>query len=89
MKQAAAHTTTKSRGQGAPLSVGGVALAFLDTTWRIAAPVILFMVLGIIADRRLGTKPWITLLSVAIGFVLAALLVKRQIAAVEKSEDTH
>lgn len=86
MKQAAESPTTRSRGNDATTGVGILALTFLDTTWRIATPVILFTVLGIIADRKLGSKPWITLASVVIGFVLAALLVKRQLAAVQKAE---
>jgi F0F1-type ATP synthase assembly protein I len=86
MKQAADAPTTKSRGNDANMAVGILALTFLDTTWRIATPVILFTVLGIIADRKLGSKPWITLLCVVIGFVFAVLLVKRQLAAVQKAE---
>jgi F0F1-type ATP synthase assembly protein I len=69
------------------MGAGILALTFLDTTWRIAAPVILFTVLGILADRKFGSKPWITLLCVIIGFVFAVLLVKRQLEAVQKAED--
>jgi F0F1-type ATP synthase assembly protein I len=87
MKQAAEAPTTKSRGNDADMAVGILALTFLDTTWRIATPVILFTVLGIIADRKLGSKPWITLLCVVIGFAFAILLVKRQLAAVQKAEE--
>lgn len=50
-----------------------------DTTWRIAVPVLLFAGVGIFADRNWGSKPWLTLLGTAIGFVCAALLVKRQL----------
>ncbi len=86
MKQAAAQPTTKS-GNDTALGVGSIALTFLDTTWRIATPVVLFTLLGIFADRRLGSKPWITLLSVVIGFALAILLVKKQLAEVQKAEN--
>jgi hypothetical protein len=87
MKQAAETPTTKSRGNDANMGVGILALTFLDTTWRIATPVILFAVLGIMADRTFGSKPWVTLLGVIIGFVFAVLLVKRQLAAVQKAEE--
>lgn len=88
MKQAAASPTTKAPSGKVPFTAGTVALTFLDTTWRMATPILLFTVLGIIADRSLGTKPWLTLLvAVPIGFVFAILLVKRQLAAVEKSEE--
>jgi len=88
MKQAAATPTTKSRHDDDTATVITVlARTFLDTTWRIATPVILFTVLGIVGDRHFGTKPWLTLLSVIIGFVFAVLLIKRQLAAVERLED--
>ena len=87
MKHAADSPTTSHRGSDANLGVGILALTFLDTTWRIATPVILFTALGILADRHFGTKPWLTLLCVAVGFVFAALLVRRQLAAVQKMED--
>jgi F0F1-type ATP synthase assembly protein I len=87
MKQAADSTTTSSRGHGATFGAGVVALTFLDTTWRIAVPVVGFTLLGIFADRRLGTKPWLTFVAVLLGFGLAVLLVKRQLEAVQKAED--
>lgn len=68
------------------MGVGAVALTFLDTTWRIAVPAVLFTFLGIFVDLRLGTKPWLTLLAVLCGFGVAALLVKRQLEAVQQTE---
>lgn len=87
MTQKAAAKTTHSTNGNVPFGAGSVALTFLDTTWRIATPVVLFTLLGIYADLHLGSKPWLTLLSVLVGFGLAVLLVKRQIAAVQKLED--
>jgi len=86
MKQAAANPTTKTSHADSSANVGILALTFLDTTWRIAVPVILFTMLGIFVDLKLGTKPWLTLLAVVIGFALAIVLVKRQIEAVQKAE---
>jgi len=88
MKQAAAQPTTKTHHADTTFGVGVIAVTFLDTTWRIATPVVLWTFLGIFADRHLGTKPWLTLLCVVIGFVFAVLLVKRQLAAVQKAEDS-
>lgn len=89
MKKDAAHPTPNiTRVQTtSSLSVGSIAIEFLDTTWRVAAPVLLFVGIGIFADLRLGTKPWLTLLGTAIGFVGAALLIKKQLAAVNRAED--
>lgn len=50
-----------------------------DTTWRMTVPVVLFACLGIVVDRAIGSKPWMTLLGVVIGFVIAALLIKKQL----------
>lgn len=86
MKQAAAHTTTHTSDGKPVMGVGAVALTFLDTTWRIAVPVVLFTFLGIFVDLRLGSKPWLTLLAVVCGFGVAVLLVKRQLEAVERAE---
>lgn len=82
MKKAAAHPTTKSPRDENPLALGVVVGDLFDTTWRIAVPVVLFAVLGIMADRQFESKPWLTLLSTVIGFVMAALLIKRQLEAV-------
>jgi len=81
MKKAAAHPTQSTPRAQAPLTAGSIGLQFLDTTWRVAVPVVLFVLIGIFADRHLSTKPWLTLLGVLIGFVLAGFLVKREIDA--------
>lgn len=51
----------------------------MDTAWRMTVPVVLFAGLGIFIDRSLGSKPWVTLLGMVIGFIFAGILVKRQI----------
>lgn len=86
MKQAADKTTTNTDSGNTAFTAGVIGLTFLDTTWRIAAPVILFVAVGIFADLKLGTKPWLTLLAVVLGFVAAGWLVKKQIEAVEREE---
>ena len=87
MKSAAAKPTTHSSSSEATLGASAVVLTFLDTTWRIAIPVVAFTVLGIAIDLHVGTKPWLTFLGVIVGFALAIALVKRQLAAVQKAED--
>jgi hypothetical protein len=86
MKQAAAKTTQPVSGESL-FGVGAIALTFLDTTWRIATPMVLFTVLGIVADLSFGTKPWLTLLiGVPLGGMFAVLLVKNQLQQIEKME---
>ncbi len=81
MNKAADHPTTKSNA--APdvpaFTAGAIGMQFLSTTWRIAVPSVLGTVLGLIADRRWHTKPWLTFLGVAVGFGLAGLLIKREL----------
>jgi hypothetical protein len=45
-----------------------------DTTWRMFVPVIGGTVLGIWGDHSFGTKPWATVVGVAV----AALLIRQQ-----------
>jgi F0F1-type ATP synthase assembly protein I len=86
MKKAADHPTTSNAHEDADLGIGTIALDFLDTTWRIAVPVVLFAGIGIFVDIKAHTKPWVTLLGVVIGFVLAGLLLKKQLTSVNNRE---
>lgn len=56
-----------------------VALELADTTWRMTVPVVLLAGLGLVADKKLGSLPWLTLLGMAAGFYVAARLVKQQL----------
>jgi len=87
MTKKAAVTTTKPVNGADSFSFGALALDFMDTTWRIATPVLLFAGAGIFADVKLGTKPWLTLLGTVIGFVIAGMLVKKQLMAAAAQED--
>jgi F0F1-type ATP synthase assembly protein I len=83
MTKAADPTTTKNPTEQHPANTPPqklrVGRELADTTWRMAVPVVLFAGLGIVADRSLGSKPWLTLLGVIVGFACAGLLVKRQL----------
>jgi len=63
-------------------------MQFLDTLWRVGAPVLLFTAVGLVADRHFGTKPWLTLLGTAVGFVGAGLLIKQLITEVNAVNNT-
>lgn len=85
MKQAAAHPTTKSgSGQQNPLTFSTVSLLFLDTSARLFVPAIGGTILGLWADNSWGTKPWLTLVGVTVGTVVAFLLVYMQLKSVKK-----
>ncbi len=52
-----------------------------DTTWRMTIPVVIFAFIGIFIDVKLDSKPWVTLLGVAVGFYFAYVLIRKQIKA--------
>ncbi len=79
MKQAAIQTTSEAKSAQPGFGLGGLAVQFLDTTWRMATPVLLMTTGGIWLDRHLGTKPWLTLVSVLVGFGIAAWMVRLQL----------
>jgi hypothetical protein len=74
MKKAAAHTTILHHGQ----KITTVKPQMLDTVVRIVAPVAALTAVGVLADGRFDSKPWLALLGLAAGCVLAGVLVKRQ-----------
>lgn len=86
MKHEAAGKTTQSVSGKNDFTLGRLALDFADTAWRIAIPVVLLALVGIFADKSLDTAPWLTLLGTLLGFGLAAILIKNQIASVQQRE---
>lgn len=50
-----------------------------STTWRMVIPSVLAVGLGLYLDLHWGTKPWLTLLGVALGLVASAFLIKQQL----------
>lgn len=57
-------------------------MTLADTTWRMLTPSAIFVCAGIYADLHLDTKPWLTLLSVALGLGVSVLLIKNQLGNV-------
>lgn len=87
-KHAASRTTTQTVDDSKDsISDLRIVQSFADTTWRIAVPVVGMTMMGIYVDTHYGTKPWLTLTGTVIGFVLAGLLVKRQLKAVSGEGD--
>jgi F0F1-type ATP synthase assembly protein I len=82
----AADKTTHSRSGKNDFTIGRLALDFLDTTWRIAIPVIVFAGGGLLADKQLESAPWLTLLGMVIGFLFAGLLIRKQLADVARKD---
>ena len=55
-----------------------------DTTWRMFVPSIGFTLLGVWGDTVFATKPWLMIGGVVFGFVMAGVLVKRQIDSTKR-----
>jgi hypothetical protein len=73
--------------KGVPPKSSTVILLLLtmgDTTWRMFVPIIGLMMVGLLADQQLHTKPWIMVIGMAAGVYLAAVLIKRQFKKVKK-----
>lgn len=56
-----------------------------DTTWRMFVPTIGLTVAGVYADKAFGTKPWLTVVGIGLGALIAGLLVKRQLHEVNNN----
>jgi hypothetical protein len=52
-------------------------LALADTTWRMFTPPAILVPLGLTADLRFHSAPWITLLMLPVSLSLSVLLIKR------------
>jgi hypothetical protein len=59
-------------------------LTMADTTWRLFVPTVGLTVLGLVLDKQFATTPWLMIVGVVIGTVLAVLLVKLQLKKVKK-----
>ena len=55
-----------------------------DTTWRMFVPTIGLMLLGIWVDQQIGSKPWLMVVGLVVGTVLAVILIKRQLKKIQR-----
>ena len=56
-----------------------------DTTWRLFLPVTLAAIIGIVADKKLETTPWVMFMSIIIGTTIAIWLLILQLKRIKKS----
>lgn len=59
-------------------------LTIADTTWRLFVPIVGSTILGLVVDKWLGTKPWLMIIAMVLGVVIAVLLVRRQLKEVQQ-----
>jgi hypothetical protein len=78
--------TTENKERGVPenrAAMFSMIRAMADTTWRMFFPPIVLVPAGIWGDLKWQSKPWLTLLSVVIGFGCSILLVRQQMRATQ------
>jgi F0F1-type ATP synthase assembly protein I len=79
-KAAAKQTTTRAERKQNPAPDGRtIALQFIDTTWRVALPIILLCYIGIRLDRHYHSAPLYALIGLFVALAMAVILVYKQI----------
>ncbi len=61
-----------------------IALALIDTTWRMFVPTLLFAWLGWWLDSKFDTKPVLYIVGAFVGLFFAVLLVRKQVKMVSR-----
>lgn len=59
------------------------------TTWRVFLPTISLTLLGLWLDNVINMKPWLTFGGIAIGVIVAAVLVWLQVAKIKQQESKN
>jgi F0F1-type ATP synthase assembly protein I len=91
MKKTAAYSATSLNNSKNTQTFNPLPLvrSFADTGWRIVVPVVVATFVGAVLDTQVGTKPWLTLVGLVVGFMIAGLLVKHQAPAVDVVAKKH
>jgi F0F1-type ATP synthase assembly protein I len=81
MNKAADNKPTTSQHGGSNPSRQGWLIAgqLLDTSWRVALPILLLSYIGIQLDKHHGTRPLYTLIGLFVSLATSTYLVYRQI----------
>ena len=61
----------------------------MGTTWRVFSPTIGLTLLGLWLDNVINMKPWLTFGGIAIGVIVAAVLVWLQVAKIKQQESKN
>lgn len=59
----------RTGGAGTGKIWGSPAFAFVGIGWFLATAILVPTIAGVVADRRFGTDPWLTLLGLGLGLV--------------------
>jgi hypothetical protein len=53
-------------------------VSMADTTWRMFVPPAVLVPVGLWADLKWGTRPWLTMVGLIVGLGLSVMLVRAQ-----------
>jgi ATP synthase protein I len=59
---------------------------WLDASWQLTGSLALWVVVGYLLDRWLGTRPWLLVAGSVLGMILGFYLFFRAVAAIGKRE---
>lgn len=68
-------------GERTDRTTGLLFATLADTTWRLFVPTVGLTLLGVWLDQRAATRPWLMIVGIIIGTLLAVALVRRQMQA--------
>ena len=83
-RQPATHSDSRDVPRATSPALLMVATAF-DTTWRMFVPILGCLGLGLWADKRFTTTPWLMIAGLVLGTAIAARLVYGQYKKVGSS----
>ena len=66
-----------------------MAKTIAGTTWRMFVPTIGFTLAGLAVDCCYGTKPWLMVAGIALGFAVSFSLVWLQVAKIKQQESKN
>lgn len=74
-----------SKHSDVPSPLVRITIDIADTAWRMFLPIVGATIAGLLLDKQLHTTPWVMIVLMIGGVVLAGLLVRRQLQRI-KSE---
>ena len=88
MKKTAAHSATSPNNSQSTQSINlfDVGRESLAIGWRIVVPAVLCAVFGAFGDSRFGSKPWLTLMGLVVGLLVAGFLLRRELGDPEAAD---
>jgi hypothetical protein len=66
-----------------PNTIRVLLVTMADTTWRMFIPPAVLVSIGIWADLKIGTSPWLAVVGTILGLIGSVFLIKQQLKGVK------